>query len=306
MNCVRGAGLDLASLIETHLFVVCPNNSGSSFLSAALGGCRAVWRLPQEGQTIRGFAGPVTTRAYGSERWFPGLLWASEQRWIDLFADPRGYNWPRTRKAWYWYARAHADDATVFVAKSPQHVLHVEQLATHFPNARFLFMVRDPYAVCEGICRRYRTRLAEHLHRQFTTPGRSLPTAAATHVANCLAWQRRNIEAWRDRSVFFTYEQMCRLPAASQALPADRPGRRRPAAQQVPKLDLHVRAGELRFRDPATGKDLRTYAEAEARGHAEKDRADIERNRADAAEAELAAAERELARLRLRLGGLGE
>ena len=214
MNCVRGAGLDLAGLIETHLFVVCPNNSGSSFLSAVLGGCRAVWRLPQEGQTIRGFAGPVTTRAYGPERWFPGLLWASEQRWIDLFADPRSHDWPRTRKAWYWYARAHAPDASVFIAKSPQHVLHVEQLATHFPNARFLFMVRNPYAVCEGICRRYRTRLAEHLHRQFTAPGRSLPTAAATHVANCLAWQRRNIEAWRDRSVFFTYEQMCEEPEA--------------------------------------------------------------------------------------------
>ena len=214
MSSVRGTGLDLASLIETHLFVVCPNNSGSSFLSAALGGCRAVWRLPQEGQTIRGFAGPATTRACGPARWFPGLLWASEQRWIDLFSDPRSHDWRRTCKAWYWYARAHAADASVFVAKSPQHVLHVEQLAGHFANARFLFMVRNPYAVCEGICRRYRTRLAEHFRRQFTAPGRSLPAAAATHVANCLARQRRNIEAWRDRSVFFTYEQMCGEPAA--------------------------------------------------------------------------------------------
>ena len=30
-------------------------------------------------------------------------------------------------------------------------------------------------------------------------------------------------------------------------------------------LELHVRAGRLRFRDPATGKDLTTYAEAEER-----------------------------------------
>ena len=144
----------------------------------------------------------------------PRLLWASEQRWIDLIADPGGHDWPRTRKAWYWYARARAPDASVFVAKSTHHVLHVAQLAKHFSNARFLFMVRNPYAVCEGICRRYRTRLAEHFRRQFTAPGRSLPTAAATHVANCLAWQRRNMEAWQHCSVFFTYERMCNVPQA--------------------------------------------------------------------------------------------
>ena len=37
MSYVPGAGHDLDRLIRTHLFVVCPNNSGSSFLSAALG-----------------------------------------------------------------------------------------------------------------------------------------------------------------------------------------------------------------------------------------------------------------------------
>ena len=214
MSCIPAAGRDLAGLIDTHLFVVCPNNSGSSFLVAALESCRAAWRLPREGQMIRGFAGPVTWRPQGREALFPGLLWASEQRWIDLFADPRGYDWPRTRQAWYWYACAHAPDASVFVAKSPPHVLHVAQLARHFRNAKFLFMVRNPYAVCEGICRRYRTRLAEHYRRQFAATGRSLATAAATHVANCLAWQRRNIEAWRDRGVSFTYERMCGEPEA--------------------------------------------------------------------------------------------
>ena len=74
-----------------------------------------------------------------------------------------------------------------------------------------------------------------------------------------------------------------------------RAGRYRPIAadaagllpSEVLGLGLHVCAGELRFRDPATGKDLRTYDESEQRADAEKTRAD--------------AAERELARLRLRL-----
>ena len=212
MNYVPGAGHDLADLIGTHLFVVCPNNSGSTFLTAALETCRATWRLPQEGQMIRGFAGPVVSRAYGRDRWFPGLLWASEPRWRALFADPRHYDWPLTRKAWYFHARTHTPDASVFVTKSTQHVLHVEQLVRHFRNAKFLFMVRNPYAVCEGICRRYRTRLGPHYQRQFVVPGRSLPAAAATHVVHCLAWQRRNVEAYRDRGVFFTYEEMCAEP----------------------------------------------------------------------------------------------
>ena len=53
----------------------------------------------------------------------------------------------------------------MFVTKSTQHVLHVEQIVRHFRNARFLFMVRNPYAVCEGICRRYRTRLGARFQR---------------------------------------------------------------------------------------------------------------------------------------------
>ena len=41
------------------------------------------------------------------------------------------------------------------------------------------------------------------------------------------------------------------------------------------RLDLHVHDGELRFRDPATGENLRTYDQAEERGDAEKARADV-------------------------------
>ena len=108
---------------------------------------------------------------------------------------------------------------------------------------------------------------------------------------------------------------------------ADAAGR---LCSKVLGLDLHMRDGELRFRDPATGEDLRTYSEAtrereaeKSRADAEQNRADAEQNRADAAEdrAEAAedradeaergraaeknradAAERELARLRSRLG----
>ena len=77
-----------------------------------------------------------------------------------------------------------------------------------------------------------------------------------------------------------------------QQIRADAAGRLR---SKVLGLALHVEAGELRFRDPATGEDLRTYEESEDRGDA------AERELA-AAQRKLAAAQRELAHLRRHLG----
>ena len=201
---VSGAGRDLDAVVTTHLFGVCPNNSGSTFLGHALATCRAAWSLVKEGKRMLGYVGPTTYRSPAPGAPKPGLIWGARQHWIDRFADPRNYDWPRNRKAWYFQASAQDPQAPVFVTKSPPFLLLVDQLIQHFRNAKFLFMVRNPYAVCEGICRNYR--------HQFVAEGRSLEEEAAIHVANCLAWQRRNVEAYGDRGVFFAYEVMCAEP----------------------------------------------------------------------------------------------
>ena len=196
---VYGAHHDVESLVDTHLFGICPSNSGSSFLMQALATSRATWNLPMEGQMTLGFRGPVPNDAFPAAG-LPstGLIWASRQEWIDAFTDPRHYDWPHTRKAWYFLAYARHPEASVFYTKSPVHLLIVDQLVRHFRNPRFIFMVRNPYAVCEGICRRFGSA--------------SKLEAAATHVVNCLKWQRHNLEAHGDRGVFFTYETMCAEP----------------------------------------------------------------------------------------------
>ena len=104
--------------------------------------------------------------------------------------------------------------ASIFVTKSPPHVLCVAQLARTFANARFLFMVRNPYAVAEGICRYYRSSFPPPYLGQFETRGKCLAEAAATHAANCLRLQRRNVEAWEHCGVFFAYERMWAEPGA--------------------------------------------------------------------------------------------
>ncbi len=209
---IPAANLDLARLIAAHVFVVCPNNSGSSFLAAALEACPASWRLPREGHRVQGYVGPVPWRMRQPDGPPPDLLWAARPEWVEQFTDRRLHNWPLTRKAWYFHAYAHNPKACVFVTKSPPHVLQVAQLRRHFAKARFLFMVRNPYAVCEGICRRYRTRLFNLYERGFTRPGRDLELMAARHVVACMAWQRHNVKEHRGSALFFTYETMCASP----------------------------------------------------------------------------------------------
>ncbi len=196
MNLVYGAMHDLERAVRTHLFGMAPNNSGSSFLQEAMATSRATWNLPREGQFALGFAGP-TDLDHG------GLIW-SEPEWRDRLADRGAYDWPLTRKAWYFQAFAREPGASVFYTKTPYFLLHADDIARHFRNARFLFMVRDPYAVCEGICR--------NQPRKAIAFAGDLPSAVARHVVACLALQRRNLERHGDRGAFFTYEEMCDTP----------------------------------------------------------------------------------------------
>ena len=241
---VYGANRDLAGKISTHLFCIAPNNSGSTFLSKALATCRAAWSLPDEGQRIPGYCGPVTTRGAAL------AIWAAERQTMQLFQDPQRHNWPRTRKAWYFCARAHSLEASVFVVKSSQHVLQVGQLAEHFHNAKFLFMVRNPYAVCEGICRNHRRRFGPQSQRRAPT-GRSLEATAAAHVVNCLRQQRRNIEVFGGRGVFFTYEAMCAAPEQM--------------AERVRTLAPELTDLNLRQRLPIKGRYLEMLTDMNAR-----------------------------------------
>ena len=52
-----GDGCDLESRITTNLFIICANNSGSTFLKDALAASRRTWNLTVEGQFMFGFVG---------------------------------------------------------------------------------------------------------------------------------------------------------------------------------------------------------------------------------------------------------
>ena len=223
-NHVFGAGRDLEARVRTHLFCISPNHSGSTFLQLALATCRGTWNLHLEGEQTLGFVGPRPLLLSGLPR--PNKFWALHPRHLERLADPGLYNWPRTRKAWYFQAYARSPDASVFVVKSPRNLFQLDMLVQHFRNAKFLFMVRNPYAAAEGVCRSYRSKFPEGVppagQRRVSLEG-----WAATHLANCLAQQRRNLQGFADRGAFFTYEAMCAQPErVAQAI-----------KQLVPELD---------------------------------------------------------------------
>ena len=207
-----GALHDLERMVATHLFVICPNNSGSTFLQRTLATSRRTWNLPWEGRKAFGYAGPRPADDPGWTR--SSRVWAARKRWLEVLEDRAGYDWARTRKAWYLQAHARDPAASVFVEKTPEHLLVVDALARHFRNAKFLFMVRNPYAVCEGICRRARHRYAidRSAPREAASEGVRLEILAARHVATCLEYQRRNVDAFGERGRLFTYEAMCAEP----------------------------------------------------------------------------------------------
>ena len=204
-----GARHDLERMVTSHLFVICPNNSGSTFLRKALATSRRTWNLPYEGRMAFGYVGPPASRN-DREKFGYGRIWAARKRWLDVLGNPAVYDWPRTRKAWYFQSHARDPGASIFAEKTPKHLLIAGDLARHFRNARFLVMVRNPYAVCEGICRGLRRRLRGGL--PLALEGERLETLAARHVATCMERQRRNVETLGGRGVFFTYEAMCAEP----------------------------------------------------------------------------------------------
>lgn len=179
--------------VETNLFLLIPNNSGSTFLAKAIAACRQVASLPREGQYVPGFQGPTPIQQG------VGAVWTEKE---VLFTDEANYDWRGTRKIWAFHARGReGEPSRLFVEKSPPNVLRAAMLERHFPRSRFLLMVRNPYAMAEGVM------------RQNPAAG---PAVAARHVLRCLHWQAINHKRWPSAPLL-SYESLCADPEAAAA-----------------------------------------------------------------------------------------
>ncbi|MGC9453706.1 MAG: class I SAM-dependent methyltransferase [Phycisphaerae bacterium] len=156
----------------TYLFVLCPPFSGSTVLWKLLATSPAVSALPGEGQFL-----PQVSDWMAPRRWDPDkqMPWDKIQREWDRIWDP---------------------GLPIHLEKSPAHIVRAEQIERHFEPAAFVAMVRNPYALCQGLTARQ---------------GRSATTAAEMWV-KWARYQMHNIRNLR-RVLFFTYEELTEKPA---------------------------------------------------------------------------------------------
>ena len=156
-----------------YLFVLCPPYSGSTLLWKLLTTSPNVSALPAEGQFL------------------PELEPIMRDRpWRDELSLP----WPHIKSVWqsYWDT-----SKPILVEKSPPHLIRAQQIANHFQPVSFIVMVRNPYAVCEGLIRR----------NQWTA------IEAAEHTLRCLQAQQKNVQQLPGL-LKLTYESLTRNPAA--------------------------------------------------------------------------------------------
>jgi hypothetical protein len=127
-----------------------------------------------------------------------GRIWSEAAAVLE---DSANYDWFLVKAAWIreWSEDPKSMTAArpVYVEKSPPDLLRVEMLEREFPPASFLVMVRNPYAVAEGIRR----------HRGYDID------RCTRHWMYCSRRQIENIERL-ERRAWFTYEDLCTDPDA--------------------------------------------------------------------------------------------
>lgn len=131
------------------LFILGVNNSGTTLLSNILATHPAIRSLAAEGQLLTD-AFPLPHHLGVMRNWTRRM---DAFRWIES-DDPRPAL--RAKRDWRGHlaGRPREPSAGIVLEKSPPNTLRARWLQANFRPSRFIAIVRDPVAVCEGIHRR--------------------------------------------------------------------------------------------------------------------------------------------------------
>ena len=182
-------------MLNKNLFIVCMNNGCSTLLHHYLSECERAVQLPRlkpsratssEGHNHAGGFMP-----HPREHGVAGL-WTEKP---IFFGKDENYKWDNIKEKWMegWRRECGGSlDGKILLEKSPPNVIRADLLQNNFPNSYFIVMVRDPYAVSEGMRRRH----GHNIER------------AAKHCGSVLRFQSRNLSILKN-VVWFTYANLC-------------------------------------------------------------------------------------------------
>ena len=180
--------IELNEKITKHLFLLCPNNSGSTFIQESLRNCKNVAVLDDEGQFTSGFQSETSSKHNLD------FIFTLKPK---LFENQKGENeWHANEYYWNQIWNKNNPDAEWKFEKSPPNILRPHLILDCFVNVSFIIMVRNPYAMAESILR--------------ANPNASIQDIG-NHVLNCLTIQRKNCYL-KGNNLIFTYEDMCDRP----------------------------------------------------------------------------------------------
>ncbi len=178
-----------------HLFILCTNNGGSTLLAKILSACRNVISLDsplQEGHLVKGIEKYLPTPAIHK----CVAVWTEK---AYVFEDNRQYRWKRIKymwtKSWQNNSKYRTANPRLLFEKSPPNLLRASLLEKVFSDSYFIIMVRNPYAVAEGIRRRNKHSLDRCIK----------------HWISASEKQIENIKTLKNQT-WFTYEQLCEDP----------------------------------------------------------------------------------------------
>jgi hypothetical protein len=127
--------------IPNHVFIISSSNSGSTMLSKYISNCSNVSSFNREGQFLN-FSGPNPRNKNTTKHLYLETY--------NIYNNEKNYNWESIKKSWYnnWDT-----EKPICLEKSPTNITRIDMLKKHFPNVKFIFLIRNPYAISEGIVR---------------------------------------------------------------------------------------------------------------------------------------------------------
>jgi len=215
--------------MDKYLFILSPNNSGSSMLYKYLMRCKHIVALrnkndiSEEGQTVilaktKDCKGQILTdenydiikrinhfkncpKCFGLLPMPHENIWDCSRVCVEkrhVFEDETKYNWDEIKRIWdaEWAKNvSYNEKDRIFLEKSTSDILRPHLYQKSFKNVYFLGLVRNPYAVCEGIHRRNKYAWGRCVRQWVETAEKQI----------------ENIDAL-DNIAWFRYEDLCEKP----------------------------------------------------------------------------------------------